>query len=140
MKNVTTRDPEQVAFLMLESPVVDHPVVPSEEKRELETIVKSIAKKLSMIELLGYRVDITVNSHKVFTIKIVRKGRDLDNIVYMKVWDPRIKTKIVALGGWVTVEGRWLWGQYIVVDLTYAKSLDEKQLFDFVKKIISLVI
>jgi hypothetical protein len=125
---------------MLEKPVSDHNVIDLEEKQKLEAIARSISKKLQSVITLGYYVEVSVNSHKVFTVKIARKDRDLDSVVYMKIWDPKLKVKTVALGGWVVTSGKWFWGQYIAVDLSYAKNVNEKELFEFVKKIISLVI
>lgn len=144
MKNVVDRsvekDPEQFAFLMLESKIKDHHVVDPVEKQKLEDIVKGISRKLSMIEVLGYRIEFTINSHRVFTLKIARKDQDLDRVIYLKMWDPRYKAKIVALGGWVVINNKWLWGQYIAVDLSYNKNVDPKQLFDLIKKLIQLVV
>jgi hypothetical protein len=140
VKRIAEKNPDEIAFLMLEKPVSDHVVVPVGEKERLEAVAKSFAKKLSLVEILGYRVEINVNSHRVFTIKIARKDRDLDSVVYMKIWDPKLKAKVIAGGGWVTIGEKWYWGQYIAVDLSYAKNVNEKELFEFVKKIISLVI
>jgi len=140
IKHTVEKDPESIAFLLLEKPIKDHHVVDPKEKQKLEDIVKGISRKLSMIELLGYTVEFTINSHKTFTLKIARKDRDLDRVIYLKMWDPRYKAKIVMLGGWVVINNKWVWGQYIAVDLSYNKDVDPKQLFDLVKKLIQLVV
>lgn len=140
LQHAVERNPEEIAFLLLETPIKDHHVIDVEKKRKLEDLARAITKKLSMLELLGYRVEVSVNSHKTFTLKIARRDKDLDHVVYMKVWDPRYRIKAVLLGGWYINNGKWLWSQYIAVDLTYSKTLDEKAVFDFVKKLISLVI
>jgi len=140
VKHVTDKDAEQLAFLLLESKINDYAVVDHEKKARLETIVKSIVKKLSVIELLGYRIEFTITSHKTFIIKIARKDRDLNEIVYMKLWDPKHRIKAVLLGGWVVTEGKWYWGQYIAIDLSYTRTIDEKAVFEFVKKLVQLVI
>ena len=140
IKHSVDRNPEELAFLLLEAPVRSYHVVDLEKKRQLESITQSIVRKLAIIETLGYYVEISVNSHNVFTIKVARRDRDMDSVVYMKVWDPRYRIKTVMLGGWVIVGEKWLWGQYIAIDLSYAKTIDEKKLFEFVKKLISFAI
>jgi hypothetical protein len=140
IKHSVDRNSEELAFLLLEAPVKSYHVVDLEKKGRLVSITQSIVRKLSIIETLGYHVEISVNSHNVFTIKVARRDRDMDSVVYMKIWDPRYKVKAVMLGGWVVVNEKWYWGQYIAIDLSYAKTIDEKKLFEFVKKLISLVI
>ena len=140
MKNIAEKNPEEIAFLLLESPVKSYHVIDVEKKAKLEMIVRNISKKLAMVELLGYHIEVTINSHKIFTIKIARKDKDLDEVIYMKLWDPKARIKAIALGGWVTIKEKWYWGQYIVVDLSYTKTADEKVIFEFVKKLIQLVI
>jgi len=134
------KNPEEIAFLMLESPIGSTHVIDVEKKQKLEDLARAITKKLAMVELLGYHVEITVNSHRVFTIKIARKDRDLDEIVYMKLWDPRYRIRALLMGGWYIAGEKWYWAQYIVIDLSYSKSVEEKALFEFVKKLINLVI
>jgi len=134
------KDPEQLAFLLVEAPIHSTHVIDVEKKQKLENLARAITKKLSVVELLGYHVEITVNSHKVFTLKIARKDRDLDNVIYMKIWDPRYRIKAIMLGGWLITANKWYWAQYIVIDLSYSKALDEKAIFEFVKKLVNLVI
>jgi len=140
VKNVIEKNPEEIAFLMLESGVKHYHVIDIEKKQRLEAIVKNIAKKLALLELLGYRIEFTINSHRVFTLKIAKRDTDMNYIIYTKIWDPRYRVRAIMLGGWVIVNEKWYWGQYIVVDLSYSETLDEKQLFEFVKKLIQLVV
>ena len=140
VKNVIEKNPEEIAFLMLETPVKHYHVIDIEEKQKLEQIARSIVKKLALLELLGYRIEFSINSHRVFTLKIAKRDTDMNYIIYMKLWDPKTKAKAIMLGGWITVKEKWYWGQYIVIDLSYSKNVEEKQLFEFVKKLIQLVI